>query len=126
MQQVATAVMPAQFIEQALIISIFQPAVGQLIGDFRLQGFHFDLKVRQLAVPVRVPDCLHVLQQLSELCPEVAGAAVFSRQYVIHRAQNVGEPFLLADPIRCTASLAVAGVQQLSVIYEVDRLLIPE
>ena len=68
-QHVAPVVMPAEFIEQPLVVPIFQPAVPQLIREFSLQRLGFELEVRHLTVSVLVPQRQRILEHGLEPCP---------------------------------------------------------
>ena len=49
-----TVMIPAQLLQQPLMVWIFQAVVAQVIGKLGLQGFR--LEVRHLRVPMRVPE----------------------------------------------------------------------
>jgi hypothetical protein len=105
-QQVTPVVMPPQFIEQPLIVHIFQPPVAQLIRHLLLQGLDFGWKIWHRALPVGVPELQRLLQQRLEPRPEVARPAGLGRQHVAERPQDVGQAFLLADVV---ARLGIPG-----------------
>ena len=88
---------PAECIQQPLIIGIFQAAVAQVIGDGGVQGFRFDLAVHHLTGAARVPQRQPRPRQPPELLPPVASTAPLRRLHLADRPQDVGQAFLLVD-----------------------------
>jgi hypothetical protein len=77
-EQAPTVMVPAEFIEQPLIVWIFQATVAQLVGERSLQRFGFGLEACDVAVLVLMPQRQRLLQQGLELLPKSRARPVFS------------------------------------------------
>ena len=71
-EQAPTVMVPAELIEQPLVVWIFQVTVAQLVGHLGLQGFRFGLEVGHRAITIVAPQRQCLLQLGFELFPEVA------------------------------------------------------
>lgn len=71
----APVMMPARFIEQPLMVGIFQMTVPQLIRELCLQRFGLDLGVSSGGLPLRVPQRQRLLPHRLQRFTEVPGPA---------------------------------------------------
>ncbi len=81
--------MPAECIEQPLMVWILQATVAQPRGQLGVQGFGVGLAVQPLTVAVRVPQSQGVRQPCVELRSNVLGSAGLGRHDLADRAQQM-------------------------------------
>jgi hypothetical protein len=77
-----------------------RPGGGHALPRGRsLQGFHFDLQVRDRPVSVSVLRCPRALQEPLELLSKIAGTAGLYRHRVADQLQDVGQALLRIDTV---------------------------
>ena len=98
-EQVATIVVAANLIEQALIVGVRQTAVAQMMRDRIPQALRVGVEVGHRPRVGGLPPLDRVLQQRLEPLPKVTGATCLALEDVMNGAQNMRQTLLLFDAV---------------------------
>jgi hypothetical protein len=105
-------VVPAELVQQPLIVLVHQPARAQMPRHRSPNGSDATFKARELAVVIVVdmPQLEPFFQQRFQPGSEVASPSPLQRHDLIDRAQRVRDALLLLDPLQFLGVIALAPV----------------